>query len=139
MSSRDSVARMWAEAWGMLDRAERMRRHFFELGGAGDRHPIWQAPVDVVETAEELRILVALPGADPESIEVVVDGGVLLVRAWRPLPAGAQASRILRLEIPWGEFVRRIELPAGVLAHPEYRLVDGCLRLVFHKANGGAR
>jgi HSP20 family molecular chaperone IbpA len=139
MSSGDPVARMWAEAWGLLDRAERLRRHFFELGGPGGRHPSWQAPVDVLETADELVIVVALPGVDTERIEVVVDGDTLLVRGHRPLPTGRKTSRIHRLEIPWGEFVRRIELPPGVHTRPEHHLIDGCLHLVFAKVNGGAR
>jgi HSP20 family molecular chaperone IbpA len=139
MSSGDPVARMWAEAWGLLDRAERLRSHFFDLGGGGGRHPSWQAPVDVLETADELVIVVALPGVDAERVEVVVDGGTLLVRGHRPLPTGRRTSRIHRLEIPWGEFVRRIELPAGVQARPEHRLVDGCLHLVFTKVNGRPR
>ena len=139
MSSGDPVARMWAEAWGLLDRAERLRRHFFELGGSGGRLPSWQAPVDVLETADELVIVVALPGVDAASIEVVVDGGTRLVRGHRPLPTGRRTSRIHRLEIPWGEFVRSMELPTGVQPRPEHRLVDGCLHLVFQKVEGGAR
>jgi len=137
MSSGDPVARMWAEAWGLLDRAERLRRHFFELGGAGERAPSWQAPVDVFETAGELRLVVALPGVDTDRIEVLVDAGVVNVRGYRPLPTGREATRIHRMEIPWGQFVRSIELPPGVHTRPEHRLVDGCLHLVFQKVSGG--
>ena len=57
MPSRDPRIWMWAEALDMMDKAERMRRQFFQPGSPGNpgaaRRPTWQPPVDLIETAEE--------------------------------------------------------------------------------------
>jgi len=78
---------MWAEACETLARAERLHRRFFEplRGAATDRLPVWQPPVDVLETEGEVLILVALPGVDPGAVEAAIEDGALRV-AVRSVP-----------------------------------------------------
>jgi HSP20 family protein len=124
MANGQLAGRMWAEACAAVERAERLHRQFFHHAGAH-----WQAPVDVFETRDGLIVLVALPGVEPEHINVVLSAGVLVVRGERLLPGDVQTSRILRMEIPHGYFERRIELPAEPFEVSGRHLANGCLML----------
>ncbi len=123
---------MWLEALDLLERADRLQRQCFGLGRRGAR-PTWEPPVDLLETSSELLALVALPGVAAESIEVAIDGAALVVGGERPLPREARTANIHRLEIPYGWFERRIELPAGRFELSEHELLNGCLILRLRK------
>lgn len=72
--------------------------------------PAWSAAVDVREFPDEYLVLVDLPGADPDSIDVHTDGEVLTVAATRRDPAG-DGALIVRLERPAGRVRRSLRLP----------------------------
>lgn len=131
MASRDLESWMWAEAVRMLDRAERVERHFFRPGGRG--RPQWEPPVDVYETPEALCFVIALPGVSADAISVHVDQGVLTVSGARRVPAGARRGVLHRLEIPHGRFERRLALPRQPLELERHELIDGCLYLTLRK------
>ena len=133
MSSRPPVDWMWAEACEMLDRAERLHRQFFQIAPSTAAKPIWEPPVDVVETGKEVAIMVALPGVEPGQIEVALDGNVLRVSGTRTMPASFRRAAIHRLEIPHGRFERRIGLMWDKLRLTRRELVNGCMLLVFEK------
>lgn len=133
MSSRQLKAGMWAEALELLERADRLHRQFFHFGRSADAGPVWEPPVDIFETDERLAILAALPGVSPDQVEIVVNGGVLAVVGERPLPRVLGCADIRRLEIPYGRFERRIELPPGSYEIEQRELTDGCLTLVLRK------
>jgi HSP20 family protein len=124
---------MWAEACELLDRAERLHRQFFVPHRARGRQPAWEPPVDLLETEEELWIVVALPGVAKEQLDVLVESGVLIVTGERPMPGRSRGTVIHRLEIPYGRFERRIELPSGRYDVVRRELVDGCLTLGLRK------
>jgi len=133
MSSRPPMDWMWAEACEMLDRAERLHRQFFQIAPSTSAKPIWEPPVDVVETAKEVAIVVALPGVEPGQIEVAIEGNVLRVSGTRTMPASFRSAAIHRLEIPHGRFERRIGLMWDRLRLTRRELVNGCMVLVFEK------
>jgi HSP20 family molecular chaperone IbpA len=125
---------MWAEAFDLLERAERLHRQFFRFGGAGAAGaPRWEPPVDVLETPERLVVTVALPGVHADRIEVEAEDGALTVRAFRPAPIGADTRAIRHLEIPYGRFERRIVLPPGLYEPLRNEYVDGCLYVALAK------
>ena len=132
MPPRDPSLWMWGDARKMLDEAERLHRHFFELGRSA-REPLWEPPADVFETTEGLFIEVALPGVDPERVEASFENGVLTVTGERNLPEVAEPAVIRRLEIPYGRFERRLPLPAGHYQLARRELVNGCLVLSLRK------
>jgi HSP20 family protein len=133
MPPRNPGAWMWAEACELLDRAERLHRQFFVPQGAQGRQPTWQPPVDLLESDQELWIYVALPGVGKEQLEVVVEQGTLIVSGERPMPNRERGTVIHRLEIPYGRFERRIELPPGRYDAVRRELIDGCLTLALRK------
>jgi HSP20 family molecular chaperone IbpA len=124
---------MWAEACAMLERVEHMHRQFFRPGLAGTQAAAWQPPIDVFETADDLRIVVALPGVEIQDIDLAVEQDVLVISGIRHLPAVARGAAIQRLEIPYGRFERQVRMPAGrfELGHPE--LAHGCLFIALAK------
>jgi HSP20 family protein len=131
MPTRDPLNWMLSEAIDSLTRAERLHRQFFSLHPGGEAS--WEPPIDVLETDEELLILVALPGVDLDEVEVVIDNGLLIISGQRTLPAQLRNARIHRLELPQGRFERRLVLPPGRFAVSRFAL-NGCVALRLEKS-----
>jgi HSP20 family protein len=132
MRSRDRGIWMWEQAFDLLERADRLHRHFFRLGADRSQGPSWEPPIDVMETERKLVIIVALPGIVPDQLEIVIGDSALSVVGERPVHLPMNAV-IHRLEIPYGRFERRINLPQGRFEIEERALEQGCLRLVLRK------
>lgn len=124
---------MWANALAMVSRAERLHRQVFRPSVGQSAHPRWEPPVDVVETAEGVVIVAALPGVRESEVEITLDGPLLVITGDRTWPAGLRPARIHRLELPQGRFERRIALPAGRYDRVGRRFVDGCLVIQMRK------
>ena len=122
---------MWSQALAMLERAERMQRGFFEPGTRKLR--AWQPPADLYETEEHVWAVIALPGVDANDVRVTLRANWLDVHGVRALPLEAQQGAIHRLELPYGRFQRRLELPPHVYELDGQKLVDGCLYLKLRK------
>ncbi len=131
--TRDPRNVMWAEACTLLERAEQLRRQFFAPAREGGLGARWEPPIDVFETERQLSIIVALPGVAPEAVEVHIESGTLTIAGNRPLPSRGKNANIVRLEIPYGSFERRIALHLGRLRLAERELLNGCLVLTFAK------
>jgi len=117
---------MWSEAIEMLTRAERLHRQFFQPRQATPQ-VVWEPPVDVLELSDQVLILVALPGIDPDQVEVMIEGNTLLVAGWRSAPPELRAAVIHRLELPQGRFERRVPLPPGVYGAVRRSAANGCV------------
>lgn len=133
MKVRDPTVWMWGEALELLERADRMHRQFFQLGTNLREHPTWEPPVDIFETEGQFVIVVALPGVSAEQLVINLDGPTLVVHGQRRLPDLGHSALIHRLELPYGRFERRIELPTRQLALGQRELSDGCLFMVLEK------
>jgi len=133
MATRDDRNWMWGDALELLDRAERLHRQFFQPSRAGARMPCWSAPGDVFETEREVWAFVAMPGVEPDRIELRVENGELVVVGERLLPAELRRAAIRRLEIPHGRFECRLELPPGRFEVEERELANGIIRLRLRK------
>ncbi len=122
----------------MLARADRLHREFFRPvrspASAPTSLPSWEPPVDVLETGREVLVLVALPGVDPERVEVAIEGDELLVVGTRVLPPELRTAMIHRLELPQGRFARRVRLPPGRYSGVRRASLHGCLAVTLQKA-----
>lgn len=127
---RDDQGWMWSEALAMLTRAERMHRQFFHPRAEAS----WEPPVDVLELEDEVLILVALPGVNPDQVEVVIEGPTLVFSGRRVLPAALRTAVIHRLELPQGRFERRVPLPPGSYVAVDSSSANGCLLISLRKA-----
>ena len=126
---------MWSEALQMLARAERLHREVFTPPHASGRGVNWEPPIDVLETEDAVLIFVALPGVDPEKVDVVIRGGVLVIAGERALPAEVRTAIIHRLELPQGRFERHVPLPAGRYENPTRAATCGSLLIRLPKAH----
>lgn len=138
MKKTDPRLWMWSDAVDMLNRAERMHRQMFQPAqrqepAARHRAPCWEPPVDMLETERELLVLAALPGVDPDRMNVAIHNGVLTIAGERVLPPELRRATIHRMELPQGRFERQLALPPGryEVTHP--RVVNGCLAIVLRK------
>lgn len=130
---RNPTSWMWEEACDLLEQAERLHRQFFRLSTSRRARPVWEPPVDVYEDEREIIIVVALPGVSAERIEVTIEMNTLVIRAESSMPFGRPDCEIHRLEIPYGYFERRIDLPAVRLETGTRELGNGCLILSLRK------
>jgi len=135
---------MWSEALAVLERAERLQRQFFApphgVRGESRSVPAWEPPVDIVETEDAVVVQVALPGVSADTVMLAADPGGITVSALRAFPCREPGAHIHRVEIPYGRFERRIDLPlADPYAPLELAgkaLEDGVLTLVFRRREG---
>jgi len=125
---------MWSEACEMLARAERLHRDFFKPAAPQARQPVWEPPVDILETEYEVLVLVALPGVDVDKAEAGIDNGDLVIAGARTYPAALRTAIIHRLELPQGRFYRRLKLPPGRYSGVRRAVTDGCLVVTLQKA-----
>ena len=129
---RDPKTQMFAEACAVLKQAEQLHRQFFGAS-EGSRAANWEPPVDIFETGQEVTIITALPGVRPEAVRAEIEGTTLIVTGTRPMPTAGHRANIVRLEIPYGRFERRIPL-SNRLRLAARELKDGCLILTFTKS-----
>jgi HSP20 family protein len=133
MSSRNPTSWMWAQACDLLDEAERMHRQFFRLTASERTQAVWEPPVDVFEDEREIIVIVALPGVPDERVEITLESGMLVIRADRHIPFAGSRRAVRRLEIPYGYFERRIQLPDMRFEASTREFSDGCLMLRLRK------
>ena len=125
---------LWERARALIERADRAQRGFAAPQRPGGRRPSWEPPVDVFESGDELWVVVALPGVEPQSVRIELSLGAISVCGERALPPEFRSAQVNRLEIPHGRFERRVGLPEGAYEVLEQRLVDGCLFLTLSKS-----
>lgn len=133
MAIKDTERWMWSEACEMLMRAERLNRQLFQPQAGRHQAPAWEPPADVFETDSQIVIYVALPGVNPEHVELAIEGGELVIAGARLMPAELHHAMVHRLELPQGRFRRRIPLPRGRYDQITKRMADGCLLISLRK------
>ena len=70
-------------------------------------------PVDLFREGDQYVLSADLPGIDPDSVDIDVDGQLLTIRAERRAPASEQV-RWLAHERPYGSYMRQFTLGDGV-------------------------
>lgn len=93
----------------------------------------FHAPVDLLETESEVRLLVEVPGLDRESLKVTLESGVLTVAGEKKQPQLAEGMQY-RGERRFGSFERTFRVSKRVdSARIEARFADGLLEIVMPK------
>jgi HSP20 family protein len=67
--------------------------------------------LDVVETGDEYRLYLALPGLVEEDIDISLEGRILVVRGERETPYDPRQAEAHVRQWKYGYFERRVELP----------------------------
>ena len=81
-------------------------------GPSTTRTPRWM-PMDLYRAGDHYVVNIDLPGVDPGSIDVDVDGSTLTIRAQRTLRGEEQAEWIAQ-ERPSGSYMRQLSLGEGL-------------------------
>ena len=85
-------------------------------------------PIDVTESAAQVVIRAAVPGLDPDHLDIQVENGVLTLRGELPAPTLESGEKLYRRELNYGKFARSVRLPenvdvAGIAAEFKFGLV----------------
>jgi HSP20 family protein len=70
-------------------------------------------PMDLYRLDDHFVVTVDLPGIDPGSIDLTVDGNTLTIRAGRTAPA-PEGAQWLAQERPFGTYLRQVSLGDGL-------------------------
>lgn len=87
-------------------------------------------PVDIYETPDEVVVRTYVPGFKKDNVHVVLEKGVLSIKAEATPPQTEENARFYRRELDWRSLSRRIALP-GIVddARVKAELRDGVLTL----------
>jgi HSP20 family molecular chaperone IbpA len=131
---------MWRQASDLLEHAERIQRSFLQAAIVTLQGPVcqtarWSPPMNVVETDEDVWVMVALAGIAANLIEVQLADGSLCISGHRPVPECFSEAELHMLEIPFGRFERRLQLDgAASFSLGELRQYEGLLFIQLRKA-----
>jgi HSP20 family protein len=114
------------------DLAEDARRLLVELDrdvpGASEATAECRPPLDVLETATSIEVVVDLPGVAPESIRVAIRRSTLLIVGAKIGPAADTTSRFHVAERSYGRFARAVRI-GGAIDATRVRAVAGAGQL----------
>ena len=100
-SMQDLMERMWEGRWG------RSR-------GEGTEMSTVALPLDIWETANEVKVQASLPGVQPQDVDIRVEGNLLTIRGQSSTEEETKDENYLRRERRFGRFYRQISLPTTV-------------------------
>ena len=93
-----------------------------------------QPPLDVVETAVAIEVVMDMAGVAPDAVRVLYRSGVLLIAGEKAqtVPRGAQAFHLIERE--FGRFARGVRLNVAIdVGHGTATIRDGELTIVLPK------
>lgn len=94
----------------------------------------WTPDADVYETPEEWVVRFDLPGVEPGSVRLTMDGSQLILSGEKARPEPAEATRFHCVERGFGRFHRAIQVGAAVNPHQARAMFrNGLLQVVFPK------
>jgi HSP20 family protein len=92
--------------------------------------------LDVYETPDEIVVTAALPGVQPEEVDITITGDVLTIKGETKSETKVEKANYLRQERRYGVFARTIALQAPIQADKaDAKFKDGVLTLSIPKAD----
>jgi HSP20 family protein len=89
---------------------------------------------DIYETDKDIMVVAEIPGADQQSVEVVVEKNVLTISAFVE-PVRPEGYELAYAEYEQGDYQRSFRLPDEIdREHIKAKVSDGELRLTIPKA-----
>jgi HSP20 family molecular chaperone IbpA len=96
--------------------------------------PVFTPPTDIIETATGVQMVLDMPGADPDSLDVTLDDRVLRIAA-RSSSSAPEGYALLHAEYRDGSYERSFMVSEPIdTAKIEAVFKDGVLRLTLPKA-----
>jgi HSP20 family protein len=120
------VEALTEDARRLLDELDR------EIPGAASITPQCRPPLDVLETATSIEVVMDVPGVLASSIRVAVRRNTMLIAGAKPGTTTASASRYHLAERSYGRFARAVRLGGAFDASRARAVLDaGQLRVVL--------
>lgn len=95
----------------------------------------WAMPTEVIETGEEIRFDIELPGFRNEDLEITLENNVLTISGEKKLEREAKESEYRLFERRYGRYQRSFTVPPTVRGDAtEARYENGVLSLRLPKA-----
>ena len=95
----------------------------------------WVPAVDVFEDKDHVRIMVEVPGVNPDDIKISLEQQTLTISGEKKQVSEEKTERVHRYERTYGSFTRRFTLPATVDAEKiEAKAEQGVLVLTIPKS-----
>ncbi|MFQ5718867.1 MAG: Hsp20/alpha crystallin family protein [Acidobacteriota bacterium] len=92
----------------------------------------WTPGSDVIQTGDDIVVMVDLPGVGPDNVQLAVGRGQLIVSGEKPRAATVDGARYQCLERGHGRFSRTILLPQPVNTHHAKAILrEGLLTVTF--------
>src|SRR6202011_5783622 len=93
---------------------DRLYERFFGYGATTqeDGTPTYALPVDILETEDAYELHGTVAGGPQDGVEGTFEGGMLTI-AVTAVPIELQGT-LIRQERPWGNWIRKLELPTEV-------------------------
>ena len=102
---------------------------------AGNSERTWCPPMDLVEEKDRLLAHVELPGIDPKSVQVSLQGDLLVIQGDRKEEREETQGKFLKREHAYGSFQRSVQLPYHVQADKvKAQYKNGIMTIVLPKA-----
>lgn len=96
--------------------------------------PVFTPPTDIIETTAGVQMILDMPGADPDSLDVTLDNRVLRISA-RSASSAPDGFALVHAEYRDGSYERSFTVSEPIdAAKIEAVLRDGVLRLTLPKA-----
>ncbi|GAC1481758.1 MAG: Hsp20/alpha crystallin family protein [Candidatus Dormibacteria bacterium] len=125
MSLHNAMDRLFAENFGLGNGQPR------SAGAVGEGY----LPLDVYQTEKEWIIRAAVPGVDPQDVEVTFEGGQITIKGEIKLPEATQPENYWLRENFYGKFSRVLSLPQDALGEQaKAQFGKGMLTLTVPKA-----
>ena len=96
--------------------------------------PVFIPPTDIIETTASVQMVLDMPGADPDNLDVTLDNRVLRISA-RSATSAPDGFALVHAEYRDGNYERSFTVSEPIdAAKIEAVLKDGVLRLTLPKA-----
>lgn len=112
----------------------RLFNNLLDLGAPGQESGAWIPNADILETPDDLVVMVELPGVDAGDLTLSANGGNVILRGEKRKLDPEESPRFHAAERPFGRFRRVISLGVPVNTHRAEAVLDnGLLRIRFPK------
>jgi len=113
---------------------------FFNRSGDGSPSAVWSPRTDMVETDDDFRLRLDVPGMTKEDITINLQDRTLTVSGDRSSERTDEGEEFVRVERAFGTFHRTFTLPDAVDAdHIEATYKDGVLTITIPKTEESMR
>lgn len=89
---------------------------------------------DVIETKDEYRVSMDMPGVEEKNVDVSLDNGVLKITGKKDQEKETKDAKVHRIERHYGSFKKVIQLPDNILKDKvEAHFKNGVLKVIIPK------